>query len=107
MKEALIRTQKSKQVEEASAAESAEEASDEIYVGMQVEARFGGKGKWIKATVMKEHASKNGNTYDLKYADGRSVSEQCMPHLCVSASIQSVSRAVYLKLCATSVSGTV
>ena len=86
MKEALIRISKSKQVEEASAgaaAESAEEASDEIYVGMEVEARFGGKGKWIKATVMKEHASKGGNTYDLKYADGRSVSEQGMPHMCV------------------------
>ena len=58
-----------------SAVESAEETSDEIYMGMQVEARFGGKGDWSEATVMKEVAGKGGTmTYDLKYADGRSVS---------------------------------
>ena len=60
-----------------SAAESAEETSDEIYVGIQIEARFGGKGDWSEATVMKEVPGKGGTTtYDLKYADGRSVRGQ-------------------------------
>ena len=60
-----------------SATESAREASDEMYVGMQVEARFGGKGDWSEATVMKEVPGKGGTTtYDLKYADGRSVRGQ-------------------------------
>ena len=58
-----------------SAVESAEETSDEIYMGMQVEARFGGKGDWSEATVMKEVAGKGGTTtYNLQYTDGRSVS---------------------------------
>ena len=47
-----------------------------IEVGMQVEARFGGKGDWAKAKVRKKYPGKGGKAaYDLKYADGRSVSE--------------------------------
>ena len=79
MKANLIRIAKSKQAEASAsaAAESAEETSDkrEISVGMDVEARFRGKGEWCKATVMKEHPGKGGTTYDLKYANGKSVSE--------------------------------
>ena len=79
MKANLIRIAKSKQAKASAsaAAESAEETSDkiDIFVGMAVEARFGGKGEWRKATVMKEHPGKGGTTYDLKYANGKSVSE--------------------------------
>ena len=79
MKANLIRIAKIKQAKASAsaAAESAEETSDEIdiFVGMDVEARFGGKGEWCKATVMKEHPGKGGTTYDLKYANGKSVSE--------------------------------
>ena len=77
MKANLIRIPKSKQAKASAsaAAESAEETSDEIFLGMEVEARFRGKGDWCKATVMKDHPGKGGTTYDLKYADGKSVSE--------------------------------
>ena len=79
MKANLIRIAKSKQAKASAsaAAESAEETSDkrEISVGMDVEARFRGKGEWCKATVMKEHPGKGGTTYDLQYANGKSVSE--------------------------------
>ena len=79
MKANLIRIPKSKQAKASAsaAAESAEETSDEreISVEMEVEARFRGKGEWCKATVMKEHPGKGGTTYDLKYANGKSVSK--------------------------------
>ena len=77
MKANLIRIPKSKQTKASAsaAAESVEEISDEILVEMEVEARFEGKGDWCKATVMKEHPGKGGTTYDLKYANGKSVSE--------------------------------
>ena len=75
----MIRIPKSKQTEASAsaAAESViEETSDEVFVGMEVEARFRGKGKWCKATVMKDHPGKGGETtYDLKYVDGKSVSK--------------------------------
>ena len=78
MKANLIRIPKSKQPKASgsAASESAEDTSDEIFVGMDVEARFRGKDDWCRATVMKEHQGKGGTTYDLKYADGKSVSEQ-------------------------------
>ena len=78
MKANRIRIPKSKQpkASASAAAESVEEISDEILVDMEVEARFEGKGEWRKATVMKEHQGKGGTTYDLKYAHGKSVSEQ-------------------------------
>ena len=61
-----------------------------INVGMQVEARFGGKDDWSTATVRKKHAGKGGTTaYDLKYADGRSVSEFAEGLLCANDSIYS------------------
>ena len=77
MKANLIRIPKSKQPKASgsAAAESAEDTSDEIFVGMDVEARFRGKDDWCRATVMKEHQGKGGTTYDLKYTDGKSVSE--------------------------------
>ena len=62
------------------AAESAEEASNEnehvFRVGMDVEARFGGKGEWHAAKVTKKSPGKGGTTYNLQYKDGRSVSSQ-------------------------------
>ena len=87
MKANLIRIAKSKQAKASAsaAAESAEETSDkrEISVDMDVEARFGGKSEWCKATVMKEHVGKGGTTYDLKYANGKSVSEPSFgSHVC-------------------------
>ena len=51
------------------------ESGGRIAAGMDVEARFRGKSDWRKATVMKEHPGKGGTTYDLKYANGKSVSE--------------------------------
>ena len=77
MKANLIRIPKSKQPKASgsAASESAEDTRDEIFVGMDVEARFRGKDDWCRATVMKEHQGKGGTTYDLKYADGKSVSE--------------------------------
>ena len=75
MKANLVRIPTSKQdkAPASAATESAEEPNGEIFVGMEVEARFRGKDDWCKATVMKEHPGKGGTTFDLKYADGRSV----------------------------------
>merc|ERR1712146_88520 len=44
-----------------------EDEDDSISVGDHVEARFGGRKKWYKATVMRENRD---GTYDLKYDDG-------------------------------------
>merc|ERR1712010_115912 len=51
-----------------------EEEPEELEIGMAVEAQYGGKSKWYKATVMKVNKSRFGGadrwTYDLKYEDG-------------------------------------
>ena len=52
--------------------EGGEEEPAELEIGMAVEAQYGGKSKWYKATVMKVNKSRFGDrlTYDLNYADG-------------------------------------
>merc|ERR1712054_139739 len=45
-----------------------EDEDDTISVGDHVEARFGGRKKWYKATVMRENRD---GTYDLKYDNGK------------------------------------
>merc|ERR1712032_1737307 len=54
--------------------EDDEEEPEELEIGMAVEAQYGGKSKWYKATVMKVNKSRFGGadrwTYDLKYEDG-------------------------------------
>merc|ERR1712025_1022818 len=54
--------------------EEEEEEPEELEVGMLIEARYGGKSKWYKGTVMKVNKSSFGGpsrwTYDLKYEDG-------------------------------------
>merc|ERR1712100_182653 len=54
--------------------EDDEEEPEELEIGMAVEARYGGKSKWYKGTVMKVNKSSFGGparwTYNLKYEDG-------------------------------------
>merc|ERR1712048_777240 len=54
--------------------EGDEEEPEELEIGMAVEAQYGGKSKWYKATVMKVNKSRFGGadrwTHDLKYDDG-------------------------------------
>merc|ERR1712224_1064513 len=54
--------------------EEEEEEPEELEVGMAIEARYGGKSKWYKGTVMKVNKSSFGGperwTYNLKYEDG-------------------------------------
>merc|ERR1711988_7328 len=54
--------------------EEEEEEPEELEVGMAIEARYGGKAKWYKGTVMKVNKSSFGGperwTYNLKYEDG-------------------------------------
>merc|ERR1711934_164834 len=54
--------------------EDDEEEPEELEIGVAVEAQYGGKSKWYKATVMKVNKSRFGGadrwTYDLKYEDG-------------------------------------
>merc|ERR1711934_1164038 len=54
--------------------EDDEEEPEELEIGMAVEAQYGGKSKWYKATVKKVNKSRFGGadrwTYDLKYEDG-------------------------------------
>merc|ERR1711975_123814 len=51
-----------------------EEEPEELEEGMAIEARYGGKSKWYKGTVMKVNKRRFGGperwTYDLKYEDG-------------------------------------
>merc|ERR1711918_146155 len=51
-----------------SSAMSDEEDAKAINVGDSVEARYGGRGKWVNAKVRKVN---DNDTYDLKYDDGR------------------------------------
>merc|ERR1712224_521836 len=54
--------------------EEEEEEPEELEVGMAIEARYGGKSKWYKGTVMKVNKTSFGGperwTYNLKYEDG-------------------------------------
>merc|ERR1712048_1244746 len=54
--------------------EDDEEEPEELEIGMAVEAQYGGKSKWYKATVMKVNKTSFGGpsrwTYNLKYEDG-------------------------------------
>merc|ERR1712025_1424543 len=54
--------------------EMEEEEPEELEVGMAIEARYGGKSKWYKGTVMKVNKTSFGGperwTYNLKYEDG-------------------------------------
>merc|ERR1711943_132826 len=54
--------------------EVGEEEPEELEVGMAIEARYGGKSKWYKGTVMKVNKTSFGGperwTYNLKYEDG-------------------------------------
>merc|ERR1711871_1396373 len=52
---------------DSSDSDSEDEDDNELEVGEHVEARFGGRKKWYKATVMRENRD---GTYDLKYDDG-------------------------------------